>query len=748
MPRSQGSFEPPGTPPGSPRCGRLSLETLRKLERTAQRAFAKGSYDDATHHTTRCVKALQAELASLLSLRAAIQLQQREYAGAAADAENAIQLNKQWYKGYLRKGAVLLAMNEPMEAAEQLETSLQLAPQNAEVKRTLREAYKSIANNCYEQGYYEFTIRWCDHAMEILRSEETLAEEEFSQQMAFCYASRSSANLRQGNPRESLKDAELAVFYNPWWVKGWLRKGTALALLGTSAEADAAVDALEEGAMLDPRSKEVRVALAEARHQDEPVPEPFDAALSDVVCIDRRPADSRPEDVPLFHEEWARYHTERSGFRPDTLEMGVGILYDSYLQARNIKLHLFSLETYDWEREVDAVWHRVGCSERGVEWFRSQPRLGDVRDRETETQLAPLSNVRNRSYLHYPPMRLTIQVHRTVTLAMFNFVDLMVPVLSTVVYADSASVLEIIGYESNTYAIAKSAVLLQLLAMDAPLECVVQVWLSSGWSYETEAVFRQACVKLARQDNSGAGGLGGGAAGGVGCGSIPYEAKVIVQIWGGADSIPRQTSLRKWREGHTKQDLGFLASNLKHCQDRIDYCQYFLSGELLQCDVGSITMYAQFSEVQSVATAESLMQAVPLMQLHTAYHREGTLITVCGRRDASHICTTATYTHTHTHTHTDHRRTLPPPPPPHAPPPPQASPEGAVPPVAAARQPAAHHAGRPGPSQGASRDPQPRSHALPLGHAARPRRRKRHGGACGAVRGDALQELRTVASGL
>ncbi|KAJ9468496.1 Stress-induced-phosphoprotein 1 [Diplonema papillatum] len=609
-----------GSPPGSPGGGRLSLETLRGLERKGQRAFARGEYGDAHRHTSKCIKALQAELASLLSLRAAIQLQQRDYTSAAADAENAMQLNKGWYKGHLRRGAILLAMNEPMEAAEHLETALQLQPQNTEVKRTLREAYKAISNNCYEQGHYEFAIRWCDHATEILKSENELPEEEFAQQLALCHSSRSAANMRQGNVREALRDAELAVFYNPWWVKGWLRKGQALAQLATAADIDAAVDALEEGLMIDPRSMDIRDALLTVRKDVAPLYAPFETSYRELT--ERQDGglsdDSPPEDVPHFHEEWARYQSVLRLISHEALDVGVRVLYDSYLQARNIKLHLFSLETYDWTDETDAIWHRVGCTNRGMTWYRSSPRLGDVRDRNMEINHIPPATVKNRSFTHYPPMKLTLQVHRTVRLAMFHFTDLLVALLATVVYADAASVLEIIGYESNAYAIAKSAVIAQMLESEVPLEHIIQVWFSSGWLRETEFSFKQACLKLCQD-------AGGYEKDDPKQQKLPYEAKVIVQIWSGSATISRQTSLSQWREAHSKQDLGFLAANLRHTHDRVDYCHYFLTGELLGCDVGSITMFTNYSEIQSMVTSESLLQAIPLVNLHTAYNNDGTL---------------------------------------------------------------------------------------------------------------------------
>eukprot|EP01062_Namystynia_karyoxenos_P058755 TRINITY_DN50237_c0_g1_i1.p1 TRINITY_DN50237_c0_g1~~TRINITY_DN50237_c0_g1_i1.p1 ORF type:complete len:975 (+),score=308.10 TRINITY_DN50237_c0_g1_i1:76-2925(+) len=627
-PRSPNS----GRAPASPRASRLPADTLRQLERQGQRCFANGDFPSAVQHTTRCVKALQGELASLLALRSAIQLQQKEFAAAMADADSAIQLSRGWYKGYLRKGAVLLAMNAPMEAAEHLEMALSMNQGSAEVKRTLREAYKAIANSCYEQGHYEFAIRWNDHALEILRSESTLAEEELGQQCALCYSNRSSANLRQNNVREALRDAELACFNNPWWAKGWLQKGAALATFNTPGDLESALDSLEEALMLEPRSVEAKRKLQQARAKlreltRQPQEALFETSLSEFVDKEAPTADQEEslaaDEVPHFHSEWARYHEPR--ISKEQMELGVTILYDSYLQACNIKLHLFSLETYEWTGEDDAVWHRVGCSAKGRDWYhrlRRRPKPGAVRDLGGDEAPRTPSVIRNHSFTHYPPPKLTLQVHGTVGVVAFHFTDLLVLLLSTVVYADGSSVLSFVGYEASAYSIAKSAVIAQMMIMDAPLDCVVQVWFSSGWSHETESAFRLACrslVKAAadpaalsnreRQDACAV------------CAPLPYKAKVIVQIWSGTASVPRETSLQRWRVAHRRQDLGFLAANLREARDRVDYCQYFLNGELLHCEVGSITMFADYSEVQQMVSSESVLQAIPLLPIETAYEK-------------------------------------------------------------------------------------------------------------------------------
>ena len=245
----------------------------------------------------------------------------------------------------------------------------------------------------------------------------------------------------------------------------------------------------------------------------------------------------------------------------------------------------------------------------------------DKKNNHTKTIQKPKTGmlaITNRSFTFIPPMKLTLQIHHTVRIVLFQFCDLLVEAMSTMVYADSASVLEIFGYESSTYSIAKSVVLLEMLQGDdtkASLDSILQVWVSSGWSNETEAAFRRACLRVCSGTSSQ---------------TLPYEAKIIIQIWSGAESIERQVSLRKWRTGHSKQDIGFLAANLRHCQDRADYCQYFLTGEIGECEVGSLTMFAEFSKVQSMVSSESILQGLPTAALHNAYHKEGTLFsTIC-----------------------------------------------------------------------------------------------------------------------
>eukprot|EP01065_Artemidia_motanka_P051216 TRINITY_DN8961_c2_g1_i1.p1 TRINITY_DN8961_c2_g1~~TRINITY_DN8961_c2_g1_i1.p1 ORF type:complete len:957 (+),score=364.83 TRINITY_DN8961_c2_g1_i1:337-2871(+) len=546
-----------------------------------------------------------------------------------ADADSAIQLSRSWYKGYLRKGAVLLAMNAPMEAAEHLERALQMNAHNSEVKRTLREAYKAIANSCYEQGHYEFSIRWNDHALEILRSETTLVEEELGQQSALCYSNRSGANLRQGNVREALRDAELACFNNPWWAKGWLRKGAALAARPADNQADLenALDALEEAIMLEPRSLEAKEKMREVRsrlHELHKGPtSAFETSFSDLIDV-RVPSplseECHPNEVPHFHAEWARFNERTHSV--DQIETCVKILYDSYLQATHIKLHLFSLETYESSREEKAVKLRVGFSEKGQEWYDRMcrnPKLGAVRDLGGDEAPKPPEKILNRSFCHFPPPKLTMQVHGTVSVVAFHFIDLMVLLLSTVVYADGSSVLNFVGYEASAYAIAKSAVLAQMLLLDCPLEAVIQVWFSSGWSSSTEAVFRQACQALVRASADPASLSNQEREEQAAVTHLPYKAKVIVQIWSGTPTVARETSLQQWRSKHSEHDLGFLAANLRECRDRVDYCHYFLNGEILHCDVGSITMFAGFSEVQDVWASESVMQALPILPIETAY---------------------------------------------------------------------------------------------------------------------------------
>lgn len=89
-----------------------------------------------------------------------------------------------------------------------------------------------------------------------------------------------------------------------------------------------------------------------------------------------------------------------------------------------------------------------------------------------------------------------------------------------------------VGYDSSPYAVAKTAVIVEMMRGGASTDAVVQVWYSCAWSRATLAAFRAALTSLLTGGQGGAGGQ-------------PAE---VVDIW------------RHWQVGR-----GVLGDSHAHC---------------------------------------------------------------------------------------------------------------------------------------------------------------------------------------
>ncbi|XP_057375057.1 stress-induced-phosphoprotein 1-like isoform X2 [Daphnia carinata] len=76
------------------------------------------------------------------------------------------------------------------------------------------------------------------------------------------YRNRSAAYAKAGKYLEALQDAEKTVSLKPDWVKGYSRKGAALAYLGRDGEAQTAY---EEGLKYEPNNEQLKEGLQEVR---------------------------------------------------------------------------------------------------------------------------------------------------------------------------------------------------------------------------------------------------------------------------------------------------------------------------------------------------------------------------------------------------------------------------------------------------------------------------------------------------
>lgn len=73
---------------------------------------------------------MREELATVLSNRSVTFLEAGDFLSALVDAENVINLKRQWNKGHFRKAKALIALQEHEEARDAVKVGLQFEPKN------------------------------------------------------------------------------------------------------------------------------------------------------------------------------------------------------------------------------------------------------------------------------------------------------------------------------------------------------------------------------------------------------------------------------------------------------------------------------------------------------------------------------------------------------------------------------------------------------------------------------------------
>jgi hypothetical protein len=150
-----------------------------------------------------------------------------------------------------------------------------------------------------------------------------------------------------------------------------------------------------------------------------------------------------------------------------------------------------------------------------------------------------------------------------------GFVDLSTLLMSIIKGNEDAKLLWI-GIEASSFACAKTMVIVAMLEDEnAHLTSILQVWFSSCWSKQTLSDFRDAVRFVLSKD------------------SLDSEVRKILEHWIKVEPL----SISKAREAWFKSiDLAIFVpvSNAVRLSDRLAFMNYFLTGQLLEAECGSI----------------------------------------------------------------------------------------------------------------------------------------------------------------
>eukprot|EP01026_Neomeris_dumetosa_P014650 TRINITY_DN15379_c0_g1_i10.p1 TRINITY_DN15379_c0_g1~~TRINITY_DN15379_c0_g1_i10.p1 ORF type:complete len:415 (+),score=35.74 TRINITY_DN15379_c0_g1_i10:277-1521(+) len=171
---------------------------------------------------------------------------------------------------------------------------------------------------------------------------------------------------------------------------------------------------------------------------------------------------------------------------------------------------------------------------------------------------------------------------------------------------ENPSPLKFVGYEQSVYCTAKSLVIGQMLQEGLEPESILQVWYSSGWSSKTLDQFRMIVGKLLQQKLQ------------------DQEVEELLRYWLAAPRVSLKESQRIWLRLHKRHQC--LAANALKEQDRIELCSYSLTGRLLQCDVGSVVMFANPPSFPHIALDETVMWQIKEHEVQQNYEQYGSIL--------------------------------------------------------------------------------------------------------------------------
>jgi hypothetical protein len=210
------------------------------------------------------------------------------------------------------------------------------------------------------------------------------------------------------------------------------------------------------------------------------------------------------------------------------------------------------------------------------------------------------------------PFGCSIKLLNGTTLIDVGFVDFGITIdsIETLDTDISQGPLTVIGYEMDPFCVAKTLVMLEMMRQAVvQSRSVVEVWLSSLWSQETNSAFREALTTVLPRALA----------------TYPKKVIDILKYWAAAATITAQEAIRLQFEYIIQQtDVHFAmkACNLKSEQDRVDFLRYYRTKALYEdatTTLGSVVMNTTSDSIGIKQHFGNCVEAVPTNILMTVY---------------------------------------------------------------------------------------------------------------------------------
>lgn len=302
--------------------------------------------------------------------------------------------------------------------------------------------------------------------------------------------------------------------------------------------------------------------------------------------------------VPPLHVEFANGPSLHSSNQSLSLKWLQGAYAKSLTAIHSLRYEQMGAKE---GLRIQEIARRLGPDrEKSMKWWKSA-HIGDIESQRARSIYPPdvlhtYSNVNPMQYsLAYGKLHIAV-----------GHVDLGVLLSAEYVGDPADGPIEFIGYEASPYAVARTKILHQMLEDGADVDSVLQVAYSSGWSMDTLSSFRKALRNVLKVD------------------SLPDQVHEILMRWTESPNVDLRTSQEMWLKLHDNER--YAPANIVCKDDRMKVMHYMVSGRLLDCAVGSITMFVLPSDIPHVANEESIFSLVFPEQLAKEYVRHHSVI--------------------------------------------------------------------------------------------------------------------------
>eukprot|EP01080_Neovahlkampfia_damariscottae_P004651 gene4651-8224_t len=389
---------------------------------------------------------------------------------------------------------------------------------------------------------------------------------------------RALTHIKLEKYEQAIIDCNSAIKLKKNFVKAHFNKGIALERLN---QIDKAKISFEVALSIDPKNQMIKEKLNTEKFLEKKMKKSHLKTGDELNALMKFLPKNSYYDIPNYFKEYKKSNPFKTNLE---------FIETAYSFRNSNAFHEYSIERFNMDPEY--CLKRFGEISPAVGNFLKSASPGSIRQRE---HLVLQKNMRY-NFSNSRKERIVLTPGKTIV--SIGFVDLSLFLNFNMQYELNIPV-KFVGYDGSLFSVVKTKILIQMIDMKCSEESIVHVWFSSGWSLETKKSFDTAIGNLLKRSD------------------LPNDQKDLLLKWK-KETYTRKESQQLWKDHHSPS--GILCDgvhNLIQQKDRVDYCEYWATGEILKenIKIGSTIMFSKYPLGSDTAREESVFGLIELLQL-------------------------------------------------------------------------------------------------------------------------------------